>query len=111
MSYASLMAIIEQNKETYYLAPRRTQTTLQQEMPDWESWLHFFVRCLHRKSIRLQERVTADRNRRATHSPLAARLAALFQTNDTVTLAEAAKVPISVRTPSKESSRNSSARA
>ena len=40
--YASLEAIVEQNKETYYLALRRTQTTLRQETPDWESWLHFF---------------------------------------------------------------------
>jgi Fic family protein len=35
--YASLESIIEENKDHYYAALRRTQTTLIGERPDWES--------------------------------------------------------------------------
>lgn len=90
--YASLEAIIEQNKETYYLALRRTQTTLVDETPDWESWLHFFLRCLHRQTLRLRERLAKEADFRETLSPLAARLASLFQTKETLTLSEAARL-------------------
>ena len=89
--YASLEAIVEQNKETYYLALRRTQTTLRQETPDWESWLHFFLRCLHRQTIRLQERLAATAGPSSPLSALAAKLAELFQTQENWSLAEAAR--------------------
>jgi len=90
--YASLEAIIEQNKETYYLALRRNQTTISDETPDWESWLHFFLCCLHRQTLRLQERLAKEADFRETLTPLAARLASLFQTQETLTLSEAAKL-------------------
>jgi Fic family protein len=88
--YCSLESLIEPSKETYYLALRRTQGTLRQETPDWESWLHFFLRCLHRQTGVLQERLVEDEARRALLSPLAARLAALFQSHETLSLAQAA---------------------
>jgi Fic family protein len=88
--YCSLESLIEQNKEAYYLALRRTQGSLRQSSPDWESWLHFFLRCLHRQTSVLQERLTADEARRVLFSPLAARLATLFQTHETLSLAQAA---------------------
>ncbi len=89
--YASLEAIIEQNKEAYYLALRRTQTSLREEVPDWESWLHFFLRCLQGQTARLAERLAVDARQRSTLSVLAAKLAALFQTQETWSLAEAAR--------------------
>ena len=89
--YASLEAIIEQNKEAYYLALRRTQTTLREDVPDWESWLHFFLRFLQGQTVRLAERLAVDVNQRTTLSVLAAKLAALFQTQETWSLAEAAR--------------------
>lgn len=88
--YCSLESLIEQSKEAYYLALRRTKTTLRQTSPDWESWLHFFLRCLHRQTLVLQERLAEDGSRRDLLSPLAARLAALFQTHETLALAQAA---------------------
>ena len=39
--YSSLESIVEENKESYYLALRRTQTTLNREKPAWEPWLLF----------------------------------------------------------------------
>lgn len=88
--YASLEAIIEQNKETYYQSLRRTQTTLGNNTPDWESWLHFFLRCLQRQTVRLEERLARENFPQAILSPLAARLAALFQSHATLTLSQAA---------------------
>lgn len=90
--YASLEAIIEQNKEGYYMALRRTQTTLGDETPDWDSWLHFFLRSLQRQTLRLQDRLANEAKLRDTLSPLATRLARLFETHETLTLSEAAKL-------------------
>ncbi len=89
--YASLEAIIEQNKEVYYQALRRTQRTLENATPDWESWLHFFLRCLERQTVRLEERLaTVTPTLPIDLSPLAERLAALFQHHSTLTLSKAA---------------------
>lgn len=89
--YASLEAIIEQNKDGYYMALRRTQTTLGDEAPDWDSWLHFFLRSLQRQTTRLQERLASEEMLGDTLSPLATRLARLFETHETLTLSEAAE--------------------
>jgi Fic family protein len=89
--YASLEAIIEQNKELYYQSLRRTQTTLGEERPDWESWLRFFLRCLERQTVRLEERLAAQAGpQHGVLSPLAERLAVLFQSHDALTLSQAA---------------------
>ena len=89
--YASLEAIIEQNKETYYQSLRRTQTTLRDDAPDWESWLHFFLRCLQRQTVRLEERLARESGPQVVVlSPLATRLAALFHSRESLTLSQAA---------------------
>jgi Fic family protein len=44
--YASLERVIENNKDLYYKALRRTQTTLAKDKVDWEPWIGFFLRCL-----------------------------------------------------------------
>ncbi|MDN3720379.1 Fic family protein [Roseibium salinum] len=40
--YASLERVIEENKDLYYKALRRTQTTLKNDKPDWLPWIGFF---------------------------------------------------------------------
>jgi hypothetical protein len=49
--YASLEHVIEENKDLYYKALRRTQLTLKSTQADWEPWLGFFLRCLKNKKI------------------------------------------------------------
>ncbi len=56
--YSSLESLIEHNKEAYYLALRQTQTTWQEGKPDWDAWLVFFLRTLHRQTRVLQERMS-----------------------------------------------------
>ena len=65
--YASLESIVEENKDLYYKALRRTQTTLNHDDPDWGPWLGFFLRCLKKQKTGLaskveQEKAASDRS-------------------------------------------------
>lgn len=52
--YSSLESVIEQSKEGYYLALRRTQGTIRTATPDWQPWLDFFLHALQQQKSRLQ---------------------------------------------------------
>jgi Fic family protein len=84
--YSSLESIVEQNKEVYYLALRRTQTTWRDGSADWPAWLMFFLRSIRQQITRLQQRLDASRPQL---SPLARQLASLFETHETLTNAQA----------------------
>jgi Fic family protein len=84
--YSSLESMIETNKEAYYLALRRTQTTWRESSADWPAWLMFFLRSIRQQITRLQQRLDANRPQL---SPLARQLATLFETNETLTNAQA----------------------
>ena len=58
--YASLESVIEENKDLYYKALRRTQTTLKGDAPDWEPWVGFFLRCLKKQKNNLARRLDRD---------------------------------------------------
>ena len=67
VSCASLERVIEENKDLYYNALRRTQTTLKSDAPDWQPWTGFFLRCLKKQkdglAVRLErERASAGRD-------------------------------------------------
>jgi Fic family protein len=59
--YASLERVIEENKDFYYKALRRTQTTLNRETPDWEPWVSFFLRSPKRQNDGLAARLKQER--------------------------------------------------
>lgn len=59
--YASLERVIEENKDLYYKALRRTQTTLKDDVPDWEPWIGFFLRCLKKQKDGLAARLDRER--------------------------------------------------
>ena len=59
--YSSLESVIERNKESYYLALRRTQTSLKEESPDFTPWLTFFLRMLQRQKIHLEKKITHEK--------------------------------------------------
>ena len=50
-------SFIEQNKESYYLALRRTQGSLNTEKPDFTTWLTFFLRVLQKQKIHLEQKI------------------------------------------------------
>ena len=99
VSYASLESVIEHNKEAYYLALRRTQTSFREaaDGADWEPWILFFLRSLKSQTERLRERLP-DRDAAATAttlphdlSPLAGRLLALLEERASLSVSEAAE--------------------
>jgi Fic family protein len=59
--YASMEAIVEQNKDSYYRALRATQRTLADPRPDWAPWLDFFLQTLFRQTKALAAKVDALR--------------------------------------------------
>jgi Fic family protein len=66
--YSSLESIIEQSKESYYLALRRTQQTIRSARPDWQPWVVYFLRALDQQKNRLAGRVEREKLIRA-HLP------------------------------------------
>jgi Fic family protein len=59
--YASLERVVEENKDLYYNALRRTQTTLKSEAPDWDPWVGFLLRSLKRQKDNLTVRLDRER--------------------------------------------------
>lgn len=55
--YASLESVIEENKDIYYKNLNRTQRTLENSQPDWIPWIGFFLRCLKKQKMNLENRL------------------------------------------------------
>ncbi len=58
--YSSLESVIENNKEAYYLALRRTQGTLDKKKPNWDPWLQFFLQALQKQKTQLQHKIAQE---------------------------------------------------
>jgi len=96
VAYASLESIVEENKDLYYKALRRTQTTLKTEMTDWQPWLGFFLRCLKKQKSNLSRKL--EREQLENEQPqtddntdlptLSLQVLGLFSKNDRLTIAE-----------------------
>ncbi len=95
-SYTSLESVIEHNKEAYYLALRRTQTSFQKET-DWEPWVLFFLRALKSQIGRLRDRLATPPGLPEVNvvpgnlSPLAERLLKLLVERETLSVSDAAE--------------------
>jgi Fic family protein len=89
--YASLERVIEDNKDLYYKALRRTQTTLKGEKPDWEPWTGFFLRALKKQKDTLALRLDREHaeGRDVNGLPeLSVRVLELFKTHERITLSQ-----------------------
>lgn len=87
--YSSLESVIEENKESYYKALRKTQSTIRSGAVDWQPWLLFFLRCLVRQKDHLNRKIQFEEKRAETASPLVVRLMRLLEDGGTLTLAQA----------------------
>ena len=87
--YRSLESVIEQSKEGYYLALRRTQGTLRTEALDWTPWLTFFLKALQRQMRRLREKVEREWLLVATLPDLSLRILDHARDHGRVTIADA----------------------
>jgi Fic family protein len=59
--YASLDGAIERARADYYLALKQTQATLHTTAPDWQPWLLFFLRALHRQMRDLADKLAREK--------------------------------------------------
>ena len=87
--YASLESVVEDNKDLYYKALRRTQTTLKADSPDWEPWLGFFLRCLKKQKSNLAAKIEKEKAGDDTALPtLSVQVLELLKKHDRLTIAE-----------------------
>ena len=86
--YASLESIIEENKESYYLALRKTQGTLKADSPDWEPWVVFFLRSLHTQKTRLERKIEREQLLEGDLPELSVRILELARERGRVTSSE-----------------------
>lgn len=63
MPYSSMENIVEQSKESYYLALRRTQKNIWQGKVDYEPWLTFFIMALQKQVFNLRNRIANLNNK------------------------------------------------
>jgi Fic family protein len=89
--FSSLESVIEQNKEAYYLALRRTQRTIRTPAPDWQPWLEFFLNVLLTQKRALEKKIERERVLLGELPPLSAQILELTRERGRITVAEAAK--------------------
>ncbi len=58
--YSSLEAVIEQNKQAYYLSLRQTQATLKDASPNWQPWILFFLKTMRTQKDRLVVKIERE---------------------------------------------------
>jgi Fic family protein len=90
--YSSLESIIEQSKDNYYLALRRTQTTIRTPDPDWTPWIAFFLRALQQQKRRLEQKIERERIMLGDLPELSVKILELAREHGRVTVADAVKV-------------------
>ena len=59
--YSSQESMIEQSKESYYLALRQTQGTIRADEPDWQPWIVYFLHVLQQQVQRLAGKVEREK--------------------------------------------------
>ncbi|WP_375650991.1 Fic family protein [Bartonella sp. OT172YNZD] len=69
--YSSLESVIENNKESYYLALNQTQKTIYTKTPNWEPWILFFLRALQKQKFQLEIKIESEKNALLNLSELA----------------------------------------
>jgi Fic family protein len=88
--YASLEAVIEANKDDYYLSLRKTQRTFNTPRHNIEPWLMFFLRCLKVQKDNLARKI--EREKELLDLPaLSRQLLELAKLQGSLTLSMAAK--------------------
>ncbi len=89
--YSSLESVIEQSKDRYYLALRRTQGTIRTPAPDWNPWLVFFLRALQQQKRRLERKMEREHIILGDLPELSVQILELARERGRVTIADAVK--------------------
>ena len=78
--YSSMESIIERNKDSYYLALRRTQQTIRKDEQNWEAWLVFFLKTMAKQKDNLAAKVKEEQSLRASLPALSRQILELVKT-------------------------------
>ncbi len=90
--YASLEGVIEENKDLYYGALRKTQRTMKQAKPVWETWIIFFLRCLKKQKDNLAEKLERERIVAQALPPLSLTILKLLGEHERLTISDLARL-------------------
>ena len=88
--FSSLESVVEQSKEAYYLALRRTQQTIRSDRPDWQPWIGFFLNALLKQKTRLEAKIERERVLLGDLPELSVQILDLTRNRGRVTVAEIA---------------------
>ncbi len=86
--FSSLEAIIEQEKQAYYLSLRQTQTTLNLAQTNWLPWLLFFLKSLKRQKDNLEIKVSREHILLTQMPELAQQILEIVQSRGRITIGE-----------------------
>ncbi|MFC1702370.1 Fic family protein, partial [Pseudomonadota bacterium] len=92
VAYSSLESVIEQSKDAYYLALRKTQQTVRTEVPNWQPWVTFFLNSLQRQKSRLEKKIEQEHLILGDLPELSVQILELCRHRGRVTVAEVVKV-------------------
>jgi Fic family protein len=90
--YSSLESVVEQNKEAYYLALRRTQGTIRTKNPDWQPWLLYLLQALKQQKDRLEKKIERERVFLGDLPELSVQILELCRERGRVTIGEITKI-------------------
>ena len=86
--YSSMEGVIEQNKDSYYLALRRTQQTIRKEEQNWEAWLVFFLKTMAKQKDNLAAKMKEEQALRSALPALSRQILELVKTRGEITVKE-----------------------
>ncbi len=90
--YCSMESIVEQNKESYYLALRRTQGTIKTDEPDWQPWVLFFLQTLQKQKLKLQVKLEREKLLFTALPEISLQIIEIAKEHGRVTVSEASNV-------------------
>ena len=100
--YSSLEGVVEQSKESYYLALRQTQGTIRTEAPNWQPWLLYFLRSLAEQVRRLNRKIEREKIVLAALPELSLQVVEFVREHGRMTMADAMRLTGSNRNTLKQ---------
>jgi len=86
--YSSMESIIENNKENYYLALRRTQKTIYSDEQNWKPWISFFLNTMIEQKDNLVLKVRKERSLKETLPELSRTILEMAHARSEITVRE-----------------------
>jgi Fic family protein len=86
--YSSMEGVIEKNKDSYYLALRRTQQTIRKGDQNWEPWLGFFLKTMVKQKDNVARKVKEEQALHASLPALSRQILELVKTRGEITVKE-----------------------